>query len=158
MRAARPCAGVLLVDPGIGAHLNESENGPATARILVVDDELQLLKVLTRYLTKLGYGVVSSSSTEDAWEHIRAAPETYALALIDATMPGMSARELTYRILAANPAIHVIASSGYPITTEEFSPADPARVKFLQKPFSPDDLAAMIRTLLGEQPHVGPAR
>src|SRR5579864_8375995 len=102
----------------MGVNLNESEHVLASARILVVDDEQQLLKVLTRYLTKLGYGVVSSSSTEDAWEHIQAAPESYALALVDVTMSGMSAEELMGRILRANPAIHVIASSGYPISPE----------------------------------------
>src|SRR5260370_41307048 len=109
----------------MGANLNDSENSPAPARILVVDDEQQLLKILTRYLTKLGYGVVSSGSTDDAWEHIQAAPQSCALALIDATMPGMSAEELTRRILLANPSIRVIASSGYPITPEEFSTEDP---------------------------------
>ena len=124
------------------------ENSPVTARILVVDDEQQLLRILTRYLTKLGYGVVSAASTEDAWEHIQAAPESYSLALIDATMSGMSSEELTRRILQANPTIRVIASSGYPITEEEFSAADPARVAFLHKPFSPDVLAEMVRSLL----------
>ena len=130
---------------------NEQEQSPVTARILVVDDEQQLLKILTRYLTKLGYGVVSAGSTEDAWEHIQAAPESYALALIDATMPGMSAEELTRRILLANPRIRVIASSGYPITPEEFSAHDPARVAFLHKPFSPDMLAATVRRLLNQR-------
>lgn len=135
----------------MGVNSNEPEHNSATPRILVVDDEQQLLKILTRYLTKLGYGVVSSSSTEDAWEHIQAAPQSYALALIDATISGMSAEELTRRILTANPVINVIASSGYPISEEGFSTIDPSRVRFLHKPFSPDDLAVMVRTLLEQQ-------
>jgi len=121
----------------------------ATARILVVDDEQQLLKILSRYLARLGYGVVASASTEEAWEHVKAAPDGYALALIDATMPGMSAEELTRRILAANPSIRIIACSGYPITREEFASLDPERVSFLHKPFSPDTLAEMVRGLIG---------
>ena len=133
--------------PGMAAQ----QRDPASAtRILVVDDEQQLLKVLTRYLAKLGYGVVASSSTEEAWEHIRAAPESYSLALIDATMPGMSAEELTRLILTTNPRIRVIAASGYPITLEEFASPDPNRVTFLHKPFSPDTLAELVRRLLSE--------
>jgi DNA-binding NtrC family response regulator len=128
---------------------HQSDDTPA-ARILVVDDEQQLLKVLTRYLAKLGYGVVASGSTEDAWEHVQAAPESYALALIDATMSGLSAIELTRRILNANPRIRVIAASGYPITAEEFAPLDSSRVTFLHKPFSPDTLAELVRRLLAE--------
>jgi DNA-binding NtrC family response regulator len=128
---------------------HQSDDTPA-ARILVVDDEQQLLKILTRYLAKLGYGVVASGSTEDAWEHVQAAPESYALALIDATMSGLSAVELTRRILNANPRIRVIAASGYPITAEEFAPLDSNRVTFLHKPFSPDTLAELVRRLLAE--------
>ena len=128
----------------------EHEGTPTTARILVVDDEQQLLKILTRYLTKLGYGVVAASSTEEAWGHIQASPASYALALVDATMPGMTAEELTRKVLDANPTIQVIAASGYPITAEEFSVLDPTRVTFLHKPFSPDTLAQMVKRLLGE--------
>ena len=88
--------------------------------------------------------------SEDAWEHIQAAPESYDLALIDATMPGMTAEELTRRILEANPRMKVIAASGYPITLEEFATPDPNRVAFLHKPFSPDTLAELVRRLLAE--------
>ena len=109
-----------------------------------------MLKVLTRYLAKLGYGVVASSSTEDAWNHIQAAPDSYSLALIDATMPGLSAAELTQRILNANPRMKVIAASGYPMTAEEFAPLDSSRVTFLHKPFSPDALAELVRRLLSQ--------
>ena len=142
---------VLLRTKGqiLGMEAHQSDDTPAT-RILVVDDEQQLLKVLTRYLAKLGYVVVASSSTEDAWERVQAAPEEYSLALIDATMSGLSAPELTQRILEANPHIKVIAASGYPITAEEFAPLDSNRVTFLHKPFSPDMLAELVRRLLAE--------
>jgi DNA-binding NtrC family response regulator len=128
---------------------HQSDDTPAV-RILVVDDEQQLLKVMTRYLARLGYGVVASSSTEDAWEHIQAAPESYSLALIDATMAGLSAEELTQRILRANPRMRIIAASGYPMTAEEFAPLESNRVTFLHKPFSPDTLAEVIRRVLAE--------
>jgi DNA-binding NtrC family response regulator len=135
------------------AHQSDDTPGVAgeraAARILVVDDEPQLLKILTRYLARLGYGVVAAASTEEAWDHIHAAPEGYSLALIDATMPGMTAEELTRRILKVNASIRVIACSGYPITREEFASLDPERVLFLHKPFSPDTLAEMVRGLIG---------
>jgi DNA-binding NtrC family response regulator len=126
---------------------HQSDNTPVT-RILVVDDEQQLLKVLSRYLAKLGYTVVASSSTEEAWKHIQAAPESYSLALIDATISGLSAEELTQRILTSNPHIKVVAASGYPLTVEEFAPLNSNRVTFLHKPFSPDMLAELLRRLL----------
>jgi two-component system cell cycle sensor histidine kinase/response regulator CckA len=156
IRAVKPrCLKVKIMDDKITHQSDHTpdvlhEHGRATARILVVDDEQQLLRILTRYLTKLGYGVVAAGTTDEAWGHIQAAPAGYALALVDATMPGMTSEEFIRKTLEINPAIRVIATSGYPITAEEFSSLDPERVTFLHKPFSPDTLAQMVRGLLGE--------
>jgi DNA-binding NtrC family response regulator len=126
----------------------DQEHERTVPRILVVDDEHQLLKILTRYLARLGYGVVAASTTQEAWEHIQAAPHSYSLALIDATMEGMTAEELTRRILQADPKIQVIASSGYPMAAADFAALGSKRVTFLHKPFTPDALAEMVRGLL----------
>jgi DNA-binding NtrC family response regulator len=117
----------------------------AAARILLVDDEPQLLKMMTKYLMRLGYGVVSTSSTEEAWATIEAAPSGYALALVDMTMPGMSSEELLSKIAQAHPSVRLIACSGYPV---DLSRLEGAGVVFLQKPFTPDMLAETVRGLL----------
>ena len=68
---------------------------PGTAnRVLVVDDEPPLLKMVSTYLRRLGYVVVTAGSTEQAWKEVEAAPHTFAVAVLDATMSGMRMEDL----------------------------------------------------------------
>ena len=120
-------------------------------RILIVDDEPSLLRMMSAYLSRLGYTVTASNSTDAAWKEAEAAPASFDIAVIDATMPGMTMEELAEQLLRANPALTVIAASGYPVDMAAVEAAAPGRVAFLLKPFSPEILAAMVRRMIGTQ-------
>src|ERR1035441_10035301 len=108
----------------------------AASRILIVDDEPTLLKMLAVYLRRLGYAVVTVGSTENAWAEVEAAPHAFALVVLDATLTGVPMLDLAARMLAADPRLCVIAASGYPVDMAVLEAAAPGRVMFLQKPFS----------------------
>jgi len=119
-----------------------------SARILIVDDEPALLKMIGAYLTRLGYSVETSDSTEEAWNKVRDDPSGFSVAVLDGSMPGMSSAELARKILNASPELCVIAASGYPADLTELQAAAPGRAAFLQKPFTPEKLAAMVERML----------
>src|ERR1017187_2384437 len=121
------------------------------SRILIVDDEPSLLKMLSVYLRRLGYAVVAAGSTEKAWAEAEAAPRSFALVVLDATMSGIPMVELAARMLAADPRLCVIAASGYPVDMAVLEAAGPGRVIFLQKPFSPAMLGSAVRRMIGTQ-------
>jgi two-component system cell cycle sensor histidine kinase/response regulator CckA len=118
-------------------------------RILLVDDEPQLLKMMSLYLGRRGFSVTTAGSTDKAWAEMQAAPSEFAVAVLDATMPGMSMEELALRILGANPAASVIAASGYPVVMSALEAAAPERVMFLHKPFTSEMLVEAVRRMLG---------
>ena len=120
-------------------------------RILIVDDEPSLLKMVAVYLRRLGYAVVTAGSTEKAWAEVEAAPHAFALAVLDATMGGVRMEDLAARILAANPRLRVIAASGYPVDITGLQAAAPGRVMFLHKPFTPEMLGSMVRRMIATQ-------
>jgi DNA-binding NtrC family response regulator len=120
-------------------------------RILIVDDEPALLKMLSAYLSRMGYTVTTSNSTDAAWKEVEAAPAEFDMAVLDGTMPGMTMEELAGQLLRANPALTVIAASGYPVDMAALEAAAPGRVTFLLKPFSPEVLAATVRRMIGTQ-------
>jgi two-component system, cell cycle sensor histidine kinase and response regulator CckA len=124
---------------------------PVTGRILIVDDEPPLLRIMSVYLGRLGYPVVTADNTDRAWALVEAEPSVYAAAVLDGSMPGMSMEELARLLLSANPRLCVLAASGYPVDTRALAAAAPGRVDFLQKPFTPEMLAAAIRRLLAAQ-------
>lgn len=118
-------------------------------RILIVDDEPPLLKMMNVYLRRLGYSVTTSISTEHAAGLV--AQEAFAAVVIDGTMPGLSMEELARRTLQANPSVHVLAASGYPVDMSALEAAAPGRVAFLHKPFTPNMLATALRRILAAE-------
>ena len=123
----------------------------ATARILLVDDDPSLLKMMGVYLGRLGYSVTLANSTEKAWAEVEAAPSGYDIAVLDGSMPGLSMEDLALKMLRANPSLCVVAASGYAMDITAVEAAAPGRVAVLQKPFAPEMLAAAVRRMLAAQ-------
>jgi DNA-binding NtrC family response regulator len=123
----------------------------ATGRILLVDDEPSLLKMMGVYLGRVGYSVTLANSTEKAWAEVEAAPSGYDIAVLDGSMPGLSMEDLALKMLRANPSLCVVAASGYAMDITAVEAAAPGRVAVLQKPFAPEMLAAAVRRMLAAQ-------
>jgi len=117
-------------------------------RILLIDDERQLLRLMSVYLERLGHSVATTSSTEEAMAAFDRAPSEYEVAVVDATMPGPPIGELVRRFLGAAPALRVIITSGYPIDTAGFEAEAPGRVASLPKPFTSEMLASLVEGML----------
>jgi len=123
----------------------------AAGRILIVDDELSLLKMMRVYLERLGYAVTTAESNEKAWSAWENAPSGFDVAVLDGSMPGLSMQDLALKMLRASPVMRVLAASGYPADISELEAAAPGRVGFLHKPFTPGMLAAEVRRMLAAQ-------
>ena len=120
-------------------------------RILIVDDEPSLLKMMSIYLRRLGYSVGVAGSAEAALAEVEAAPRSFAVAVLDASMSGIGLEDLVARMLAACPRLCVIAASGYPVDMAPLQAAAPGRVMFLHKPFSPESLGNAVRRMIATQ-------
>ena len=77
----------------------------AAGRILIVDDEPSLLKMMSVYVERLGYAVTIAESTEQAWSAWENAPSGFDVAVLDASMPGLSMQELALKMLRARPVM-----------------------------------------------------
>ena len=86
-------------------------------RILVMDDEAVVRRLVARMLEPLGYDVVVARDGEEAVAHYsdaRAAGRPFAAVLIDLTIPGgMGGLEALGRLRQLDPAVVAIVSSGY---------------------------------------------
>jgi CheY-like chemotaxis protein len=118
------------------------------ARILLVDDEPPLLKVMSVYLERLGYAVATARSTEQALAAFERTPADFAAVVLDATMPGLATRDLALQLLNLSASLRVIVTSGYPIEIAEVESAAPGRVARLPKPFTPEMLASVVEGMI----------
>src|SRR3954447_7513272 len=113
-------------------------------RILIVDDEPPLLRMMSMYLGRIGYTVTVAASAIKARAALAETQEGFEMVVLDATMPGSSLAELASEILA-NPKVRMIVASGYPVDMSGLEAMAPGRVAFLHKPFSPQMLAETVR-------------
>lgn len=120
-------------------------------RILVVDDESQLTRVLRRSLTAQGYDVRIAGDGEFALQTFRDWPP--ALVITDLAMPNMSGLELCRQLrqLSDVPII-VLSVRGEESTKVEA--LDAGADDYITKPFGMDELLARIRATLRRTPTV----
>jgi DNA-binding NtrC family response regulator len=125
-------------------------------RILLVEDELPLLQLLEKYLTRLGFEVEAFSQALHALDAFTAAPGRYDLVIADLGIPDMPGDTLLTRMLAIKPDLLYLICSGSPFFVASLPAELRRQVVFLQKPFLPKMLSGAIDQLLARRPADGP--
>jgi two-component system KDP operon response regulator KdpE len=117
----------------------------SSGRILVVDDDPQIRRVMKATLVAHSYEVVEARTGEDALE---AAPQLNpSLVLLDMNMPGMGGLE-TCRALRAGSDVPVIILSVRNTEKDKVAALDAGADDYVTKPFSIEELLARIRAAL----------
>ena len=119
------------------------------ARILVVDDEPQIRRVMRAALTVEGYSVAEARSGEEALEKLRLAP--HDLVLLDVNMPAMSGLEAC-RAIRASSNVAVIMLTVRDREQDKVEALDAGADDYVTKPFSMPELLARIRAALRRTP------
>jgi signal transduction histidine kinase/ActR/RegA family two-component response regulator len=117
-------------------------------RILLVDDEPQIVDMEKQLLEKLGYRVTARTSSTEALETFASQPDQFDLVITDMTMPQMTGDRLARQIWTIRPGIPVILCTGYSEMISEDKAASMGIRKFILKPAEKDELAAAIRNAL----------
>jgi len=123
-------------------------------RILLVDDEENVIFGTERMLKKLGYRVVSRTDPHQALELFKSEPEKYDLVITDQSMPQMSGIELARELNQLRPDIPIILCTGYDpvVSGAETSDGEPAEFirELAIKPLVRTEIADIIRRVLDE--------
>ncbi len=129
-------------------------------RLLVVDDEVNLLRAVAAMLRAEGYEVTTARSAREALTHVaRSVPD---LVVSDIRMPGMDGYQLARSLrdsprTSLVPIVFLTAKGGTEDRVEGFRTGVDA---YLTKPFEPEELLAVIRSILNrvERTHAEIAR
>ena len=119
-----------------------------TQRILVVDDDRQIVRLVRAYLEQAGYQVETAYDGEMAWHAIRR--ERPDLIVLDLMLPGRDGWEIT-RLLRADPLladIPIIMLTARVEDTDKVVGLELGADDYVTKPFNPRELVARVRAVL----------
>jgi DNA-binding NtrC family response regulator len=115
-------------------------------RILVVDDDVIVIKSCRRILEAEGFEVSAVPSADSALEAIK--HSDFDLMLVDVKMPQRDGMYLMREIKKSWPEIPVIVMSGYPTPETISDVLKLGATLFIPKPFRPDELMKSVRQVL----------
>jgi CheY-like chemotaxis protein len=123
------------------------------ATILLVEDEKSVRKLVALFLSAHGFKVLAAEHGHSALQLWAEHKNEIDLVLTDLVMPGkLSGREVANRLRAERPDLKVLYTSGYSAELADTGLAD-EEICFLQKPYHPEQLLAVVRALLANGPN-----
>lgn len=120
-------------------------------RILLVDDEKIIAKVVKKMMEGLGYMVQSETSSLRAYQLFSGNPDNFDLIITDMTMPEMTGLVLAEKIKALRPDIPIILCSGHNEGMGRQKLEQAGINAFLPKPLSRIELSLLVRKVLDER-------
>ncbi|MBW2028740.1 MAG: response regulator transcription factor [Deltaproteobacteria bacterium] len=112
------------------------------SKILVVDDEEMIRRLLKKFLEDRGYDVCTAGTGKEALERIKDAPD---IVLLDIMLPDMDGMEIFNRAKAIIPSPRVILMSGMDRDSDYLTHLD-SHVEFIAKPMNLRDLEQLLQT------------
>jgi DNA-binding NtrC family response regulator len=119
------------------------------ARILVIDDDENIRKVLETILEDEGYIVETAETAKKGIEESEKA--FYNLALIDVRLPDMEGIELLSKLRSTKPKMRKIIVTGYPTLQNAVAAVNKGADAYVMKPFEVDKILETIREQLKKQ-------
>ena len=116
--------------------------------ILVVEDDLPILKLIKKILMELDYTVLVSGTPKGAMSLAKEHTGKINLLLTDMIMPEMNGLELANSLKLLHPDLKLVFMSGYTANAIAHHGVLDKGVHFIQKPFSKNDLAKIVRKVL----------
>ena len=141
----------LIEDFDIGVELESADCATkGEERILLVDDEEQIVAMERQMLETLGYRVTARTDSQEALKVFAEQPHNFDLVITDMTMPHMTGDQLAQKMLDIEPQIPVILCTGFNEVITEEKALSMGIQKFVMKPIVKNDLATTIRTVLDQ--------
>jgi DNA-binding NtrC family response regulator len=119
------------------------------ARIIIIDDDENIRKVLTAILEDKGYSIEAVGSATEAIK--RTEKRFYNLALIDIRLPDMEGINLLTKIKETTPRMRKIIITGYPTLQNAVDAVNKGADAYIMKPFDVEKVMSTIREQLRKQ-------
>jgi CheY-like chemotaxis protein len=142
----RPAAGIAPAEESPAGDAEVIRGGDE--RVLIVDDEPGVRKLLARILRSRGYDVFETEDGPSALALLGTTDRPMDLVVTDLVMPKMSGTRLAEEIRTRWPSMKLLFVSGFPRGDAQQTSAGVSSVPVLHKPFTPQQIEKTVRDLL----------
>jgi len=136
---------VTLEEPG------DESMGREHGRVLLVDDEPDIVEAEKAMLERLGYAVVASVSSVDALKVFDREPQGFDIIITDQTMPDMAGMALAKKIIEKRGDVPVILCTGYSEVLSDEEIQKTGIRELVMKPVSKREMREILRRALKRQ-------
>jgi signal transduction histidine kinase/CheY-like chemotaxis protein len=136
--------------PKVQKQIEQGKLPTGTEHILLVDDEIPIVKMGGKLFERLGYAVTSRTNSIEALELFRSKPDQFDLVFTDMTMPNMTGDKLALELMKVRPDIPVILFTGYSKQVSEKAALMMGIKALAYKPLVKWDIAKTVRKVLDE--------
>ncbi len=120
--------------------------------ILLIDDEVMILRALERVLRRVGYSVTHCETPREGIALYTQQPDRFHMAILDLTMPEMMGHDVARALRRITPELPILFISGHVQRLADDIVTLDRRTRFLQKPWSREDLLQSLETLCDPPP------
>ena len=135
-----------IADPALGAMGSAPANSCEPKRILIVDDDQRLCRLLARILMNEGFAVASAHDGTGMWRMLRS--RRCDLVILDLRLPGTDDGLTLARRLRADSDMPLIMLTGRTDSIDKVRGLDTGADDYVTKPFDNQELVARIRSVL----------
>ena len=118
-------------------------------KILVVDDDPNILQLINLYLTREGFEVVTAEAGDEALRKFKSDPPN--MMLLDVMLPGMDGYEVVHELRRHKKATPVLMLTARDEVSSKVRGLDSGADDYMTKPFAPEELLARVRALSRRQ-------
>ncbi|MFH1985608.1 MAG: ATP-binding protein [Pseudomonadota bacterium] len=129
-------------------QLRNAEAKRGRERVLLVDDEEQIVRMLKQMLTHLGYDVHACTDSISALERFDESPYNFDLVITDMTMPRLTGDIMAREMLKIRPDVPIILCTGFSELIDEKKAIEMGIRKLIIKPVVKTELSETIREVL----------
>jgi CheY-like chemotaxis protein len=131
---------------------NNNNNDKPLAKLLVVDDDSDIVQVLKLGLLQNRFLVDEFTNPDEALRNFKSNAESYCLVLSDIRMPSLSGMQLARKVKEINPNVKTVLMTAFEIKDNEFSKVFPSTQVdgFVQKPVGIKEITDKILSIIGE--------
>jgi DNA-binding response OmpR family regulator len=121
-----------------------------TETVLLAEDDTTLRNLARTVLEGHGYTVIEAADGQEAIDKLRLYQDRIQLLLVDVVMPKKNGKEVYEEAQRIKPGLKALFASGYPADIIQKKGILEEGIKFVSKPFAPQDLLRKIREVLDE--------